>query len=39
MNAPTTAQHQGQLQRSELQARVVQALQAQLPAHALLWQS
>jgi len=37
MNAPTTAQHQGQLQRSELQARVVQALQAQLPAHALLW--
>ena len=37
MNAPTTPQHADQLQRSELQARVVQSLQAHLPTHALLW--
>jgi glycolate oxidase len=38
MNAPqTTAQHDS-LQHAELQARVVQALQQVLPAHALLWQ-
>jgi glycolate oxidase len=37
MNAAATPSHQELLQRSELQARVVQALLADLPAHALLW--
>ncbi|HSV58544.1 MAG TPA: FAD-linked oxidase C-terminal domain-containing protein [Variovorax sp.] len=39
MNAPTTPPQQDALQRTERQAQVVRALQAVLPAHALLWQS
>ena len=39
MNAPLTPDQQQQLSKSERQAQVVQALQADLPAHALLWQS
>jgi len=39
MNAPATLAQQGQLQRAERQAQVVKALQAVLPAHALLWQA
>ena len=39
MNTPTTDHHPSPAQRSARQAQVVQALQAQLPAHALLWQS
>ena len=39
MNAPATLSQQGQLQRTERQAQVVKALQAVLPAHALLWQA
>jgi len=37
MNAPTSHDQQSQLERSERQAQVVRALQAVLPAHALLW--
>ena len=37
MNAPSTPEHQELLQKAERQAQVVQALQAVLPAHALLW--
>ena len=39
MNAPLSAPAQGALQKSERQAQVVRALQAYLPAHALLWQT
>ena len=39
MNAPTTAIHTTQLSRATRQAEVVSALRAELPAHALLWQS
>ena len=39
MNTPTPDHHPSPAQRSARQAQVVQALQAQLPAHALLWQS
>ena len=39
MNAPVTAPERRVLQKSERQAQVVRALQAHLPAHALLWQS
>ncbi|MGR4870653.1 FAD-linked oxidase C-terminal domain-containing protein [Variovorax sp. LARHSF232] len=38
MNAPTSPTQHDALQRSERQAQVVRALQAVLPAHALLWQ-
>ncbi len=38
MNAPTSPTQQNALQRSERQTEVVRALQAVLPAHALLWQ-
>ena len=37
MNSPLDTQEQSQLERSDRQARVVSALQAVLPAHALLW--
>ena len=39
MNAPTTPIQTAQLSRATRQAEVVAALQAELPAHALLWQS
>ena len=39
MNAPLTSSQEGVLSRTERQAQVVRALQAVLPAHALLWQS
>ncbi|SFN30664.1 FAD-linked oxidase C-terminal domain-containing protein [Variovorax sp. OV329] len=39
MNAPLTPRQEGALSRTERQAEVVRALQAVLPAHALLWQS
>jgi len=39
MNAPLTSSQEGALSRTERQAQVVRALQAVLPAHALLWQS
>lgn len=39
MNAPLTSGQEGALARTERQAEVVRALQAVLPAHALLWQS
>ncbi|MDR6857798.1 FAD-linked oxidase C-terminal domain-containing protein [Variovorax guangxiensis] len=38
MNAPTTTTQRERLQASERQAEVVHALQAGLPAHALIWQ-
>jgi glycolate oxidase len=37
MNAAPAANEQNQLERSDRQAQVVHALQAALPAHALLW--
>lgn len=37
MNAPLDNQQHSQLERAEHQARIVKALQAVLPAHALLW--
>ncbi len=37
MNAPISASAQESLEKTERQARVVRALQAVLPAHALLW--
>ena len=37
MNAPASHEQQSQLERSERQSQVVRALQAVLPAHALLW--
>ncbi|MBB3180042.1 FAD-linked oxidase C-terminal domain-containing protein [Variovorax sp. Sphag1AA] len=37
MNAPTTPLQQSALEKSERQARIVQALQPHLPAHALIW--
>jgi glycolate oxidase len=37
MNAPTTLELQERLQKAERQAQVVKALEAALPAHALLW--
>ena len=37
MNAPTTVELQERLQKAERQAQVVKALEAALPAHALLW--
>ena len=37
MNAPSTVEHQELLQKAERQAQVVKALEAALPAHALLW--
>ena len=39
MNAPLTAEHQSHIERAELQERVVNALRAVLPSHALLWNS
>ena len=39
MNAPTSALQTTALERATRQAEVVRALQAVLPAHALLWQS
>ena len=39
MNAPTSPTQVTQLQRAARQAEVVRALQAVVPAHALLWQS
>lgn len=39
MNAPITTTQREQLQASECQAEVVRALQARLPAHALIWQA
>ncbi|EJL83552.1 FAD/FMN-dependent dehydrogenase [Polaromonas sp. CF318] len=39
MNAPTEAWQQHPLERRERQVQVVRALQAVLPAHALLWNS
>lgn len=37
MNAPASPEQHSQLERSERQSQVVRALQAVLPAHALLW--
>jgi glycolate oxidase len=37
MNAPLTAAPHGSLQKTERQSQVVRALQAHLPAHALIW--
>lgn len=37
MNAPLTAAQHDSLQKSERQSQVVRALQAHLPAHALIW--
>lgn len=37
MNAPLTAVQQDSLQKSERQSQIVRALQAHLPAHALIW--
>jgi glycolate oxidase len=37
MNAPTTLEFQERLGKAERQAQVVKALEAALPAHALLW--
>ena len=37
MNAPVSTPQAGSLQKAERQAQVVRALQAVLPAHALLW--
>jgi glycolate oxidase len=37
MNAPTSPEQRDLLQRSERQAQIVRALEAILPAHALLW--
>jgi glycolate oxidase len=37
MNAPLTAVQHDSLQKSERQSQVVRALQAHLPAHALIW--
>ena len=37
MNAPATALQQDQLTHTDRQAQVVRALQAELPAHALIW--
>jgi len=37
MNAPLTAVQQDSLQKTERQSQVVRALQAHLPAHALIW--
>jgi glycolate oxidase len=39
MNAPTSPAQTTQLRRAERQAEVVRALQAVVPAHALLWQA
>ncbi|MDR6535776.1 FAD-linked oxidase C-terminal domain-containing protein [Variovorax soli] len=39
MNAPTTTTQRDPLQAAERQAEVVRALQARLPAHALIWQA
>ena len=37
MNAPVTTDQHAQLSKAERQAQVVRALQAHLPAHALIW--
>ncbi|MET3374341.1 glycolate oxidase [Variovorax boronicumulans] len=37
MNAPVTTEQHTQLSKAERQAQVVRALQAHLPAHALIW--
>ena len=37
MNAPATSTQHALLQRSERQSQIVRALQAHLPAHALIW--
>jgi len=37
MNAPATVELQERLEKAERQAQVVKALEAALPAHALLW--
>lgn len=39
MNAPVSPDQHALLQKSERQSQVVRALQAHLPAHALIWQS
>ncbi len=39
MNAPASSQHLSSLERTERQRQVVRALEAVLPAHALLWNS
>ena len=39
MNAPLTAEQQFSMERADRQAQVVRALQAVVPAHALLWNS
>ena len=39
MNAPLSSRQEGALARTQRQAEVVRALQAVLPAHALLWQT
>ncbi|MFT4267319.1 MAG: FAD-linked oxidase C-terminal domain-containing protein [Xenophilus sp.] len=39
MNAPLNSGQQGALGRAERQSQIVRALQAHLPAHALLWQA
>ncbi|MCZ8256319.1 MAG: FAD-binding oxidoreductase, partial [Polaromonas sp.] len=39
MNAPASPEQHSLLERSERQSQVVRALQAVLPAHALLWNS
>ncbi len=37
MNAPLTPTQNDSLQKTERQSQVVRALQAHLPAHALIW--
>ena len=39
MNAPASSQHLSSLERADRQRQVVRALEAVLPAHALLWNS
>ncbi|SDJ20882.1 FAD-linked oxidase C-terminal domain-containing protein [Variovorax sp. OV700] len=39
MNAPLTPAQHDSLQKSERQSQIVRALQAHLPAHALIWQA
>ena len=39
MNAPASSQHLLSLERADRQRQVVRALEAVLPAHALLWNS
>ncbi len=39
MNAPVTPTQHAEMSKSERQSQVVRALQADLPAHALIWQA